>query len=180
MAGLFVFTLVAAAFSRLANELSNSLSLTGGGLENLVFAIAMPVVYLIIGPVILQFIGGHLGGYFFPSIRYMLRYGFGVFPMVFPSKMAEQATPMAMAAATGGAGVAVAGAAMGPGSPGYGSGATTLGYIGYWIPSPSRRSNGSKEPCCNTTHETEDDAYTSGSSQALDKRRKTPRTPQAP
>ncbi len=138
LAGLFVFTLVAAAFSRLASELSNSLSLTGGGLENLVFAIVMPIVYLVIGPMILQFIGGHLGGYFLPSIRYMLRYGFGVLPMVFPSKMAEQAAPMAMAA-VGGAGVATAGAtAMGPGGLGYAPGAggasmATSG-IGYLAP----------------------------------------------
>jgi len=101
LAGLFVFTLVSAVFSRLIAEVSSSLSLGAGDLESIVFALIMPIVYLIIGPMILQHIGGALGGHFFPSVRYMLRYGLGVLPMIFPSKMAEQAAPIALAAATG-------------------------------------------------------------------------------
>lgn len=71
-----MFSIISAAFSRLAGELGASLGLAGGA-GNLVFAIVMPIVYLVMGPMILQYIGGHLGGLFLPSIRYMLRAGLG-------------------------------------------------------------------------------------------------------
>ena len=86
LAGLFVFTLVAAALSRLTGELSSSLSLAPGGVENIVFAIVMPVIYLAVGPLILQMIGGHIGGFFLPSIRHLLRYGLGLAPVMLPSR----------------------------------------------------------------------------------------------
>ena len=130
LAGLFVFTLVSAVFSRLIAEVSSSLSLGAGDLESIVFALIMPIVYLIIGPMILQHIGGALGGHFFPSVRYMLRYGLGVLPMIFPSKMAEQAAPIALAAAAGGAGASAAGAAANTGA----GGAAATSSIGYLAP----------------------------------------------
>jgi len=93
-----------------------------------VFALIMPIVYLIIGPMILQHVGGALGGHFFPSMRYMLRYGLGVIPIVFPSKMAEQAAPIALAA-TGGAGAVAAGATTIGATGAIGGAASGLGYL---------------------------------------------------